>query len=77
MQELLNTFGADLGGSYDIGCKFATTLDRSVVGSLARGNNYRLLVGVFHGHAHNRRCQLCNLTTYVDGLGLEDLEGCE
>ena len=77
MQELLKTFGADLGGGYDIGCKFATTLDRSIVGSLARKNNYRSLVGTFHGHVHNRRCQLRNLTTYVNGLGLEDLEGCE
>jgi hypothetical protein len=77
VQKLLDTFGADLGGGYDIGCKFATTLDHSIVGSLARKNNYRSLVGAFHGHAHNRRCQLRNLTTYVDGLGLEDLEGCE
>ncbi|KAI6100666.1 hypothetical protein EV401DRAFT_2080921 [Pisolithus croceorrhizus] len=35
------------------------------------------LVNTFHGHAHNRLCQLDNLTTYVKGLGLKDLEGCE
>jgi hypothetical protein len=34
-------------------------------------------VGAFHGHAHNRLCQLSHLATYVNGLGLEDLEGCE
>ncbi|KAI6153043.1 hypothetical protein BKA82DRAFT_4326878 [Pisolithus tinctorius] len=28
-------------------------------------------------HAHSRLCQLENLTTYIEGLGLEDLEGCE
>ncbi|KAJ3562925.1 hypothetical protein NP233_g9276 [Leucocoprinus birnbaumii] len=28
-------------------------------------------------HAHNRLCQLSNLATYVEGIGLEDLEGCE
>ncbi|KIO01172.1 hypothetical protein M404DRAFT_28898 [Pisolithus tinctorius Marx 270] len=48
----LDTFGSDLGGGYDIGCRFKTTLASSVLGE------------------HN-------LTTYVEGLGLEDLEGCE
>ncbi|RXW12877.1 hypothetical protein EST38_g12976 [Candolleomyces aberdarensis] len=39
--------------------------------------NYQPLVGSFHGHAHNRLCQLNNLATYVKGMGLEDLEGCK
>ena len=38
---------------------------------------YKALVGSFHGHAHNRLCQLSFLATYVKGMGLEDLEGCE
>ncbi|KAF8214563.1 hypothetical protein K438DRAFT_2137804 [Mycena galopus ATCC 62051] len=50
-----------LGLGYDIGCKY---------GKMA-------LVGAFHGHTHNRRCQLSNLSMYVKGVGLEDLEGCE
>ncbi|KAI5999610.1 hypothetical protein EDD15DRAFT_2193652 [Pisolithus albus] len=50
--KLLDAFGPDLGGGYDIGCRFKTTLASSVIGE------------------HN-------LTTYVEGLGLEDLEGCE
>ncbi|KAF8193182.1 hypothetical protein K438DRAFT_1454381, partial [Mycena galopus ATCC 62051] len=36
-----------------------------------------LLVGTFHGHAHNCQCQLKYLATYVKGMGIEDLEGCE
>ncbi|KAF8164444.1 hypothetical protein K438DRAFT_2067078 [Mycena galopus ATCC 62051] len=36
-----------------------------------------LLVGAFHGHAHNRGCQLKYLATYVEGMGIEDLEGRE
>ncbi|KAF8188532.1 hypothetical protein K438DRAFT_1463105, partial [Mycena galopus ATCC 62051] len=36
-----------------------------------------LLVGAFHGHAHSHRCQLKYLATYVEGMGIEDLEGCE
>ncbi|KAI5989484.1 hypothetical protein EDD15DRAFT_2171323 [Pisolithus albus] len=75
--KLLDAFGSDLGGRYDIGCRFKTTLASSVLGERARSLNYTSLVNAFHGHAHNRLCQLDNLTTYVEGLGLEDLEGCE
>ena len=35
------------------------------------------LVGAFHGHAHSHLCQLSHLTTYVQGLGLKDLETCK
>ncbi|KAJ7853198.1 hypothetical protein B0H13DRAFT_1643142 [Mycena leptocephala] len=74
---LLDAFGPDLGEGYDIGCGFATTIKNSPIGEKARRLNLRALVGAFHGHAHNRMCQLRSLTTYVRGLGLEDLEGCE
>ncbi|KAJ7810267.1 hypothetical protein B0H13DRAFT_2243470 [Mycena leptocephala] len=74
---LLDAFGPDLGEGYDIGCGFATTIKNSPIGEKARRLNLRALVGAFHGHAHNRMCQLRFLTTYVRGLGLEDLEGCE
>ena len=70
-------FGKDLGGGYDIGCQFKTTLDHSHLGALARSLNHTCLVGAFHGHAHRRLCQLDHLTTYTKGLGLEDLETCE
>lgn len=52
-------------------------LASSPLGPRARELQYKALVGGFHGHAHNRRCQLDFLTKYVEGLGLEDLEGCE
>ncbi|KAF8178837.1 hypothetical protein K438DRAFT_1769293 [Mycena galopus ATCC 62051] len=35
-----------------------------------------LLVRAFHGHAHNRWCQLKYLATYVERMGIENLEGC-
>jgi len=38
---------------------------------------YKVLVGSFHGHAHNHLCQTNFLVTYVKGMGLKDLEGCE
>lgn len=77
VEHLLHVFSPNLGGGYDIGCKFGTTLDHSPLGPLARANSHKCLVGAFHGHAHNRLCQLSNLATYVKGVGLEDLEGCE
>lgn len=77
VSKLINAFGADLGGGYDIGCSFETTLRNSSVGPSARLSNHTCLVGAFHGHAHRRVCQLDHLATYVKGLGLEDLETCE
>jgi hypothetical protein len=77
VEVLLEAFGANIGGGYDIGCKFKMTLSHSELGPLAKALDYRALVGSFHGHAHNRLCQLSFLATYVKGMGLEDLEGCE
>ncbi|KAI6125686.1 hypothetical protein EDD16DRAFT_1703175 [Pisolithus croceorrhizus] len=62
VSKLLDVFGDNLAGGYDIGCKFGTTLSRSVVGPWAQALNYTSLVPAFHGYAHRR---------------LEDLEGCE
>ncbi|KAI0245254.1 hypothetical protein BJV78DRAFT_1277468 [Lactifluus subvellereus] len=36
-----------------------------------------LIVGSFHGHAHNRACQLDWHPHYVTGMGWADFEGCE
>ncbi|KAJ7840271.1 hypothetical protein B0H14DRAFT_2587506 [Mycena olivaceomarginata] len=74
---LLQAFGPDLGVGYDIGCGFSSTVRDSPLGPLAEAMNLKMLVGAFHGHAHNRSCQLKHLATYFLGLGLEDLEMCE
>ena len=74
---MLDVFGRDLAAGYDIGCRFETTLNKSPLGEKAQEMNHRCLVGAFHGHAHNWLCQSRFLATYVEGLGLEDLEGCE
>ncbi|KAJ7156363.1 hypothetical protein C8R46DRAFT_1226584 [Mycena filopes] len=75
--ELLKTCDANVGAGYDIGCGHCTTLWKSPLGHKALLKNFLMLVGAFHGHAHNRLCQLWFLATYITGLGLEDLEGCE
>ncbi|KIK32492.1 hypothetical protein CY34DRAFT_19014 [Suillus luteus UH-Slu-Lm8-n1] len=75
--RLLDVFGDGLGGGYDIGCQFKVTLDNSSLGPLVRSLHHTCLVGAFHGHAHRRLCQLYSLTTYIKGLGIEDLETCK
>ncbi|KAI6007111.1 hypothetical protein EDD15DRAFT_2190723 [Pisolithus albus] len=77
VSKLLEVFGSNIAGGYDIGCKFQTTLNHSTIGPRAQALNYTSLVPAFHGYAHRRLCQLRFLARYVDGLGLEDLEGCE
>lgn len=77
VDALIEAYGNDIGCGYDIGCRFSATIRKSAIGAKAKKANFRCLVGSFHGHAHNRLCQLKNLATYVKGLGLEDLEGCE
>lgn len=77
VEALFDAFGSGLGVGYDIGCKFKTTLANSELGQRAQSLRYTSLVGSFHGHAHNRLCQLSHLALYAKGIGLEDLEGCE
>jgi hypothetical protein len=77
VEYLLENLGKDLGLGYDVGCKFGTTVAQSELGALAAELNFRSLVGLFHGHAHNRLCQLAHLGTYLKGMGIEDLEGLE
>lgn len=74
---MLNVFGKNQGGGFDIGCQFETTLYNSALGPLARELNYKSLVDGFHGHAHRRLCQLSHLTAYQKGLGVETLGACE
>ena len=75
--KLIDCFGSNLAAGYNINCSFATTLFNSIVGPRALLSNHASLVGAFHGHTHRRLCQLENLATYIDGLGLEDLKTCE
>jgi len=73
----MDVFGKDLGIGYDIGCQFAATLRNSNIGKIAEELNTQMMVGEFHGHAHDRICQLLRLGLYQRGRGLEPLEFCE
>ncbi|KAJ7840355.1 hypothetical protein B0H13DRAFT_2366292 [Mycena leptocephala] len=76
--HLLRVLGEVALGYCDVGCKMGKMCHcHPVLGKLAAENALRMLVGAFHGHGHGRYCQTKNLTTYVNGVGLESLEGCE
>ncbi|KAK7016037.1 hypothetical protein R3P38DRAFT_3321519 [Favolaschia claudopus] len=74
---LLDKYGADIGLGYDIMCAFFKTLMRSSLGPQVTAMRMRGVVPAFHGHAHNRACQIGWHPMYVEGVGLEDFEECE
>ncbi|KAG2120417.1 uncharacterized protein F5147DRAFT_785148 [Suillus discolor] len=75
--KILDVYGPHSATGYDIGCSYSTTVARSSISAKAASLQHRFLVNSFHGHAHNRRCQLEFHPLYQKGLGLEDLETCE
>jgi len=58
-------------------CAFIKTLSRSVLGPKMVAFCLHGVVPSFHGHAHNRGCQLHWHPMYTEGVGLEDFEECE
>ena len=77
VSRLLDVFGKGLGGGYNISCKFKTMISRNSLVEPAQLLAYTSLIGSFHGHVHGHLCQLDYLATYIEGLGLKDLKGCE
>ncbi|KAJ6456851.1 hypothetical protein C8R45DRAFT_1110650 [Mycena sanguinolenta] len=77
VSKLFERYGSDPGIGYDIMCAFFKTLLRSSLGRKTVGLRMRGIVPAFHGHAHNRMCQIGWHPMYVEGAGLEDFEECE
>lgn len=77
VRRLLDDFGADIGLGYDIMCAFFKTLKKSRLGDRVVKLGLRGVVPAFHGHAHNRKCQVDWHPLYVPGVGLEDFEESE
>jgi hypothetical protein len=75
--RMIDTHGEELGLAYDIMCAFIKTLHNSTIGSKVKERRLIGVVPAFHGHAHNRACQVCWHPMYVDGVGTEDFETCE
>ena len=77
VNRLMDTYGTDICLGYDIMCAFTKTLSRSVLGKKKVAFRLQGVVPSFHGHAHNRGCQLNWHPMYIEGVGLEDFEECE
>ena len=77
VDRLLQMYGLDICLGYDIMCAFIKTLSRSVLGPKTVAFRLHGVVPSFHGHAHNRGCQLHWHPMYTEGVGLEDFEECE
>ncbi|KAF9240488.1 hypothetical protein BU15DRAFT_74070 [Melanogaster broomeanus] len=77
INKLLDMCGNDQVIGTDIGCQLSKTVAASSLRDKAKQCSLCLAVNTFHGHAHNRWCQLQNHPLYLKGFGLEDLETCE
>ena len=77
MDKLLSIYGRDGAVFYDIRYAFVTMLADSSLAAKALSLNLYMLVGAFHSHAHNYRCQLDWHPLYVAGTGNTKGEGCE
>ncbi|KAG6372115.1 hypothetical protein JVT61DRAFT_8829 [Boletus reticuloceps] len=77
MSRLLSVYGPNGACAYDIGCAFASTINNSSLAAKVQELNLRFMVGAFHGHAHNRLCQLNWHPMYIEGTGNTEGEGCE
>ncbi|KAG2357317.1 hypothetical protein BDR07DRAFT_1298100 [Suillus spraguei] len=77
IDKLLTIYRKKGGCAYDIGCTFSKTLDNSSIGPRARDLDFWMMVGAFHGHTRNRKCQLSWHPMYIPGMGHTEGEGCE
>jgi hypothetical protein len=77
LNKLFDLYGPDLGLGYDIMCDFMKTVAASSLGPRASALRLRGVVPSFHGHSHNRSCQVHWHPRYIDGAGTEDWEECE
>lgn len=62
---------------YDIKCMFDKIISRSSLSSTVHQLGVDGVVNGFHGHAHNRLCQVQHHCKYKVGAGKEDFKTCE
>ncbi|KAH7902888.1 hypothetical protein BJ138DRAFT_992777, partial [Hygrophoropsis aurantiaca] len=77
VKKLLDVLGEDVCIGYDIKCRFWDILLRSSLGATVINSRFGGVVPGFHGHAHNRYCQINHHSKYTKGVGKEDFETCE
>ncbi|KAG2031021.1 hypothetical protein BDR03DRAFT_1016527 [Suillus americanus] len=74
INKLLDVFGDNQAIGSDIGCSLSKTVAASPIQDKAFNRKLSLSVNAFHGHAHNRKCQLQYHPMYLHGFGLKDLK---
>lgn len=77
VKKLMDVFGSNILYGYDIKCAFEKIIQRSSLADDAKRLNLQGVVPAFHGHAHNRLCQVEHHSKYKVGAGKEDFETCE
>ncbi|KAH9834663.1 uncharacterized protein C8Q71DRAFT_873190 [Rhodofomes roseus] len=77
IDRLMNVYGSDILVGYDIACAFARTVANSSLAQRAKDMRLTGIVPAFHGHGHNRGCQVHWHPRYFIGAGKEDFKGCE
>ncbi|KAJ7817185.1 hypothetical protein B0H14DRAFT_3474817 [Mycena olivaceomarginata] len=77
INHLIRVLGEVMMG-IDVGCKTGRMVKAHPrLSELALQNNFKAVVGAFHGLGHGRLCSVCHMSMYVNGMGLEDCENCE
>ncbi|KIM61914.1 hypothetical protein SCLCIDRAFT_25388 [Scleroderma citrinum Foug A] len=68
INKLLDMHGANQAIGSDIRCSLASTVAASSIRDKVSCNTLQLAINTFHGHAHNRQCQLENHPLYCHGF---------
>ncbi|KAG1727169.1 uncharacterized protein EDB91DRAFT_1061237, partial [Suillus paluster] len=77
VKKLMDIFGSNILFGYDIKCAFEKILLHSSLADDVKRLYLQGVVPAFHGHAHNRLCQLKHHSKHKVGAGKEDFETCE
>ncbi|KAH0836826.1 hypothetical protein J3R83DRAFT_8602 [Lanmaoa asiatica] len=77
ISRLMDLFPDNFLYGYDIHCAFTKTLNHSTLGPAVRARRIGGIVPSFHGHAHNRMCEVQHHPKYKHSAGKEDFEMCE
>ncbi|KAG2354334.1 hypothetical protein BDR07DRAFT_1454156 [Suillus spraguei] len=77
LKKLMDVLGPNILYGYNIKCAFEKIILRSSLADDVKRLNIQGVVPTFHGHAHNRLCQVQHHSKYMVGAGKEDFETCE
>ncbi|KAK7696630.1 hypothetical protein QCA50_001288 [Cerrena zonata] len=75
--KLLDTLDDRTLNTYDIGCKFLSTIRNSSLSETFFSKGHNFIVNAFHGYTHSYNCQLRHHPNITVGAGLENFETLE